>query len=131
MLSLDEATEKVIKTILDSAFRVHTALGPGLLEKTYQACLAFELRETGLKVETERPLPVHYRGVTLDAGFRLDMVIEDKVIIENKAVSNLLPLHTAQIMTYLRLSGKEVGLLLNWNTVHLKDGVKRVVQTQR
>jgi GxxExxY protein len=113
--------------ILDCAFRVHTALGPGLLEKTYQACLAYELHERGITVQMERPLPVVYRGVTIDASFRLDMLVEDTIIIENKAVSELLPLHTAQLMTYLRLSGLKVGLLLNWNTVHLKDGVKRIV----
>ncbi len=114
-------------TIVDSAMKVHTALGPGLLESTYEACLAFELAERGLEVRTQVALPITYRTVRLDAGYRLDLLVEDSVIVELKAVESVLPIHEAQLLSYLKLSGKNLGLLINFNVVHLRNGIKRMV----
>lgn len=115
------------RIILDAAFRVHSALGPGLLENAYEACLAYELRSAGLRVQTRVPLPLVYREAKLEVGYRLDIVVEDLVIIEVKAVDALAPIHQAQILCYLKLSGKKLGLLINFNEVHLRHGIKRVV----
>lgn len=120
---MNEITDKII----GAAIRVHKALGPGLLESAYEACLAFELRDTGLLVEIQKPLPVVYRGVKLDCGYRLDLVVENNVILELKAVEKVLPIHEAQILSYLKLSGLRLGLLINFNSLYLKDGIKRVV----
>ena len=120
---LDELTGQII----GAAVRVHRALGPGLLESAYEACLVYELREAGLKVEQQKPLPVVYRGVKLDCGYRLDLVIEDVVIIEIKAMERLMPAHTAQVLSYLKLSGHKVGLLINFHVQMLKNGIRRVV----
>ena len=117
--------EAVAHEIVDGAIKVHSALGPGWLESTYQACLAQELRLRGVRVETEVALPVEYRGLRIDAGYRIDMLIEDTVVIENKAVDHLLPIHTAQLITYLKLSNHELGFLLNWNVPLMKQGIKR------
>ncbi len=119
--------EEIGKQIIDATIKVHRALGPGLLESAYQACLAYELRQRGLKVECEVLQPVNYEGVQVDAGFRLDMLVENSVIIENKAVERLLPIHEAQLITYLKLSGKHLGYLINWNLRLVKDGIKRRV----
>jgi GxxExxY protein len=113
--------------IIDAAMKVHSALGPGLLESAYAACLKHELIKRGLKVACEVPLPVVYDGVKLEAGYRLDMVVEDTVIVELKAVEALAPIHHAQVLSYLKLSGKPIGLLINFHVVHLKDGIKRLV----
>ena len=115
------------KNILDAAFRVHTALGPGLLESAYEACLAYELRAEGLNVLTQVPLPLVYREVKLEVGYRLDLLVEDLVIVEVKSVDALAVIHQAQLISYLKLSGKRLGLLINFNTVRLKDGIKRMV----
>jgi GxxExxY protein len=115
------------KIILDAAFRVHTAIGPGLLESAYEACLAFELRNEGLNVLTQVPLPLVYRDVKLDVGYRLDLLVEDLVVVEIKSVDSLIAIHQAQIISYLKLSGKKLGILINFNTLHLRDGIKRVV----
>ncbi len=112
--------------IVDSAMAVHTALGPGLLESAYQAALAFELRSRGVDVLTEVPLPVTYRDVVLEVGYRLDLMVEDEVIVEIKSVDALGPIHQAQLLSYLRLSGKRLGLLINFNVAHLRDGIKRL-----
>lgn len=119
--------EIVGKQIVDSAMKVHTTLGPGLLESAYQYCLTHELRKRGLKVETEVTQPVFYDGQRLDAGYRLDMLVENCIIIENKAVETLLPIHQAQLLTYLKLRGLWLGFLINWNTLRIKDGIKRMV----
>ncbi|HEY3289869.1 MAG TPA: GxxExxY protein [Anaerolineae bacterium] len=119
--------EEVAAQIVDAAMKVHMALGPGLLESAYQVCLAHELRKRGLKVETEVVLPVIYDGVSIDAGYRLDMLIADEIIIENKAVEELLPIHQAQMMTYLKLSGCTLGFLINFNVKLLRSGLHRVV----
>jgi len=112
--------------IVDSAMRVHSALGPGLLESTYQTCLVYELCECGLAVESEVPLPVIYRGIKLNAGYRIDLLVASSVIVEVKAIEKLLPLHRAQLLAYLKLSGKQLGLLLNFNVSSLKDGIVRM-----
>src|SRR5262245_8292929 len=111
--------------VVDAAMKVHTALGPGLLESAYEACLVYELRKRGVKVEPQVPLPVVYETVCLDCGYRLDLVVEDEVVVELKAVDELVGIHEAQLLTYLKLSGKKVGLLINFNVVHLKNGIKR------
>ena len=119
--------EIIASHIVDSAIIVHKALGPGLLESAYQQCLAFELRERGLRVECEIPQPIHYSSVTIDAGYRIDMLIEDAVIIENKTVETILPIHQAQLLTYLKLRDCRLGFLLNWNVPVMKEGIKRMV----
>ncbi len=106
---------------------VHSALGPGLLESAYEECLAYELRKRGVGVATQVELPVAYNGVKIDVGYRIDMMVADKVIVEIKAVDELAPIHQAQILTYLKLSGIKVGLLLNFNVEHMRDGIKRMV----
>lgn len=113
--------------IVRSAIRVHRSFGPGLLESAYQTCLAVELRNLRLRVETEVGLPIVYRDQRIDAGYRIDMLVEDSVIVENKAVERLLSVHTAQILTYLELSGKRIGYLMNWNVPLMKNGIHRFV----
>jgi GxxExxY protein len=118
---------KITEIIIGSAIAVHRELGPGLLESAYEACLAYELMETGLEIERQRPLPIRYRGVQLDCGYRLDMVVAESVIVELKAVDRLEPIHEAQLLSYLKLSGLEVGLLINFNVRYLKDGIRRLI----
>ncbi len=113
--------------IIDCSIKVHTELGPGLLESVYQECLYFELKEQGIKVEKEKALPVIYHEVKLECGFRIDLLVEDKVVVELKAIEALNDVHMAQILTYLKLSNNEVGLLINFNVARLKHGIKRVV----
>lgn len=118
--------EEIAKIIVGASLQVHRALGPGLLESAYQSCLAFELRKRGLKVECELVLPIFYDGHQIDAGYRIDMLIENMIIIENKAVDQLLPIHQAQLLTYLKLKDCRLGFLLNWNVRLMKDGIRRV-----
>lgn len=118
---------KISGLIIDSAIKVHTTLGPGLLESAYEACLKHELSNRDLKVITQLNLPVFYNSVTIDAGYRLDLLVEDSVIIELKAVEKLMPIHEAQLITYLKLSDKRLGLLINFNVTRLKHGIKRLV----
>lgn len=119
--------ERVGKAVLDAAFKVHTALGPGLLESVYETCTAFETRESGLQVGTQVALPVTYRNIKMDAGLRLDMLVADCVIVEFKSVENMNLVYDAQLFTYLKLTGIRLGFLINFNVVHLKDGIKRIV----
>ena len=119
--------EEIFKTVLDCSFQVHTALGPGLLESAYEECLYYELRQLSLKVGKQKPLPLIYKEVKLDAGYRIDLLVENKVIFEIKSVESLADIHMAQILTYLKLSGCKLGLLANFNVRHLKDGIKRVI----
>jgi GxxExxY protein len=121
------AVERVGKAVLDASFKVHTALGPGLLESVYETCTAFEIREGGLRVATQVALPVVYRNIKMDAGLRLDMLVEDCVIVEVKSVETMNPVYDAQLITYLKLTGIRLGFLINFNVVHLKDGIKRIV----
>lgn len=117
----------ITAVIIDSAIKVHTALGPGLLESAYEACLAHEIRKRGLHVERQVILPVVYDGIQLDVGYRLDLLVERQVIVEEKAVEKMIPLFDAQLLSHLKLSQREVGLLINFNVVRLKDGLKRIV----
>ncbi|MBA4410039.1 MAG: GxxExxY protein [Bacteroidota bacterium] len=119
--------ERIFKQVLDCSFTVHTELGPGLLESAYQECLCFELQQLGLRVEKQKPLPLVYKGVKLDVGYRIDILVENLVVIELKSVDVLADIHMAQILTYLKLSGCKLGLLANLNVRHLKDGIKRVI----
>ena len=125
----NRAVEKneISGAVVDAAMKIHSALGPGLLESAYAACLKHELVKRGLKVACEVPLPVVYDDVRLDAGYRLDLVVEDTVVVELKAIEALAPIHQAQIISYLKLSGKPIGLLINFHSLHLKDGIKRFV----
>jgi GxxExxY protein len=120
-------TEHIGSMVVDSAIQVHRELGPGLLESTYQACLAMELRRAALRVQTEVKLPVEYKGHRIEVGYRIDMIVEGLVVVENKAVERLLPVHTAQLLTYLELSGIWLGFLLNWNVKLMKRGIHRFV----
>ena len=113
--------------VVDAAMRVHSALGPGLLEGAYEACLAYELRKRKLSVFAQLPLPVVYEGVRIEMGYRIDLLVDDAVIVELKAVVKLLPIHEAQLLSYLKLSGYRVGLLINFHVPHLKDGITRMV----
>jgi GxxExxY protein len=119
--------ENVFKKVLDCSFRIHTALGPGLLESAYVECLYFDLRESGLRVEKQKPLPLIYKEVKLEAGYRIDLLVERSVIIEVKSIESLADIHMAQILTYLKLSNCKLGLLINFNVKHLKEGIKRVI----
>jgi len=115
------------KEIVNCALTVHKNLGPGLLESTYQACLAYELQKTGLNVQTERALPVIYDNVKLNCGYRIDLWVNAKVIVEMKAVDALNDIHLAQILTYLKLTDNRLGFLINFNVARIKDGIRRVV----
>ena len=113
--------------IIGCAYKVHSQLGPGLLESTYEVCLEYELNHIGLIVSRQVALPVVYNEIKLDAGYRIDLLVNNEVIIEIKSVEALAPIHTAQILTYLKLSGKKLGLLINFNEVNLKKGIKRLI----
>lgn len=119
--------EEIFKKVLDCSFQVHTALGPGLLESAYEECLFYEMTQIGLNVEKQKALPLVYKEVKLDAGYRIDLIVENNIIIEIKAVDSLSDIHLAQILTYLKLSNCKLGLLVNFNVRHLKDGIKRVI----
>ncbi len=118
---------EISRIILDCAFKVHTALGPGLLESAYQECLNYELKKCGLKVEKEKPLPLVYKEVKLEYGYRIDLLVENKVVIELKTVENFTDVHIAQTLTYMKLSNCKLGLLLNFYTKSLKNGIKRLI----
>ena len=120
-------SETVSNAVIGAALRVHSALGPGLLESAYRACLAHELLLKGLKVEPEWRLPISYRGLRIEVGYRVDLLVEGTVIVELKAVENLLRVHEAQLLAYLKLSGLSVGLLINFCVPHLRLGIKRMV----
>ena len=117
--------EQIGSEIVDSAIKVHRALGPGLLESAYQECLAYELRQRGLKVSCEVILPVNYEEIEIDAGYRIDMLIEDSVIVENKTVECILPVHRAQVLTYLKMKDFRLGYLPNWYVPKMVDGIRR------
>lgn len=113
--------------IIGAAIKVHTALGPGLLESAYQECLAYELKELGLKVEKEKPIALIYKDIVMDCGFRVDLFVEDKIILELKSIEKLNDIHIAQVLTYLKLANAQIGLLMNFNVFRLKDGLKRLI----
>lgn len=119
--------ERVGRAVLDAAYRVHTTLGPGLLETVYEHCLAEELRQAGLRIEQQVGVPVEYGAVRLNVGYRLDLLVEGQVVVEVKSIEALAPIHVSQVLTYLRFAERRLGYLINFNTAHLKDGVRRVV----
>jgi len=119
--------EKIATEIVDAAIKVHKTLGPGLLESAYRQCHAHELRKRGLKVDCEVVLPLEYDEQHIDAGYRLDEIVEDRIIVENKCVEKILPVHQAQLLTYLKLRKCKIGFILNWNVELMKHGIKRMV----
>ncbi|MCM4161471.1 GxxExxY protein [Antarcticibacterium flavum] len=123
-MELSLLSEKILKC----AFKVHSELGPGLLESSYEECLYYELQQMGLEVEKQKALPLIYYEVKLDAGYRVDILVENKIVVEVKAVEALNDVHTAQVLTYLKLSGCKVGLLMNFNVTSLKNGIKRLAR---
>ncbi len=126
-MSEREELNKLTEGIIGAAIEVHRTLGPGLLESAYQAALAYELTQRGYKVEQQRPLPMIYKEIRLDAGYRLDFLVNDRVILEIKSSDGIAPIHDAQILSYLRLSGCKIGLLINFNVKLLKNGIKRFI----
>jgi GxxExxY protein len=122
-----EKLNQITYEIIGAAYKVHSTLGPGLLESAYEVCLEYELLKKGFKVERQKPLPVVYEDVKLDAGYRIDLLVEDDVVVELKAVDEIAPIHQAQIMTYLKLSDRKLGLLMNFNVTDMKKGIKRII----
>src|SRR5438045_7885650 len=120
-----EELNAITGAIIGAAIDVHKEIGPGLLESAYQQCLEYELSQRGLNVEAERPVPVVYRGITLECGYRLDLLVENAVVVELKTVDKLVPIHEAQLMSYLKLQDLHVGLIINFHVPVLKDGIKR------
>jgi GxxExxY protein len=118
---------QISKIILDAAFKVHTRTGPGLLESVYEIVLAHELRKMGLRVGRQVPIPIRYDELNFDEGFRADLLVEDKVIVELKSIEQLVKVHSKQVLTQIRLSGRKLGLLINFGEVHLKNGIERIV----
>ncbi|HKT18434.1 MAG TPA: GxxExxY protein [Stellaceae bacterium] len=126
MIPLSPEHDSLAHDIVDSAFAVHRALGPGLLESVYERCLAYELQSRGFKIEQQVSLPVVYRDIQLEAGFRIDLLVNGLIVAELRTVERLLPIHEAQLLTYLKLSAKRLGLLLNFNVPRIKDGIRRL-----
>lgn len=124
---LSKKEEDIAKKVVDSAYLVHKALGPGILEKVYEACFCYELNKKGLSYKRQVDVPIVYDGLTFEEGFRLDVLVEDIVICELKAVDNMHPVWEAQILSYLKLSGKRLGFLINFNERYIKDGIKRII----
>ena len=122
------SADEVAEDIVDAALKVHRALGPGLLESAYQACLTHELRGRHHRVECEVALPLEFEGMRIEVGYRIDMRIDELVLLENKTVEKILPIHLAQLLTYLKLSGLTLGLIINWNVILLRDSIQRVVR---
>ncbi|MBZ5571285.1 MAG: GxxExxY protein [Acidobacteriia bacterium] len=120
-------TNEVTGIIIDAAMKVHTSLGPGMLESVYEKCLKHEVTKRGLRVASQVWLPVLYDGVEIEGGYKIDLLVEDQVVVELKVVEHVLEVHKAQLLSYLKLSGHSVGLLINFNVVHLRDGIKRLV----
>ena len=119
---------EISHAVISAALKVHSALGPGLLESAYEACLAHELRKVGFKVETQVGLPVVYDGIRLELGYRIDMLVNDLVVVELKSVEEISRIHIAQVLSYMKLSKKQLGLIINFNVLRLKDGIKRLVE---
>lgn len=123
---LETRVNEITGTLIGAAMAVHSALGPGLLESAYEACLIYELESRGLSVRSQVEVPVIYREVHVDCGFRIDVLVEELVVVELKAIQKLADVHTAQLLSYLKISGKPVGLLINFHELHLRDGIKRL-----
>jgi GxxExxY protein len=120
-----ERVERIAREVVDAAFRIHSTLGPGLLESVYETCLRHDLTRRGLSLRQQVALPIVYEGLRLDAGLRLDLLIEEDLIVEIKAIEKILPVHEAQLLTYLKLAQKRLGLLINFNVARVKDGIRR------
>jgi GxxExxY protein len=120
-------TEEIVKIIIDSAYQVHTTLGPGLLESVYETCLAHELSLRKIAVKSQIVLPIFYKGIEVDSAYRLDMLVDDCVIVEIKSSDRINPVHCSQLLTYLKLTEKRLGLLLNFNVVHMREGIRRMI----
>jgi GxxExxY protein len=127
-LGKSKTANEISHSVIAAALKVHSALGPGLLESAYEACLAHELRKAGLTVEIQVGLPVVYDGIKLDIGYRIDMLVNDLVVVELKSVEEISRIHVAQVLSYMKLSKKQLGLIINFNVLHLKDGIKRLVE---
>ena len=126
-LALPPDLEDLAAALVDSAFKVHRTLGPGLLESVYESCVCIELTRRGISYERQAPMPLVYEGVNVDGGFRLDLLVERSVVLEIKAVEKLMPIHQSQVLTYLRLTNLRLGLLINFNVLMFREGVKRIV----
>jgi len=126
----DEELNLLTRKIIGLSIDIHTALGPGLLESAYKACLFYKISQSGLNVEKEKPIPLFYKGVRLDCGYRVDLLVQDQLVIEVKSVETLTNLHMAQTITYLKLGNYKLGLLLNFNVVTMKEGIKRVILSE-
>ncbi len=124
---MEQDINKTTETIIGKAIEVHRHLGPGLLESAYEACLMYELVQGGFMVEQQKPVSIHYKGVYIDCGYRIDLLVENSVVVELKAVEKLLPVHKAQLLSYLKLSGYKLGLLINFNVEILKNGIQRIM----
>ena len=123
--------EAIASKIVKLSVKVHKTLGPGLLESVYQKCLTYELKNEGLDVKCEVPVSVKYNDVNIDAGFRADMIVDNSIIVENKTVDQILPIHEAQLLTYLKVTNIQLGFLLNWNVTLMKNGIKRMVNNYK
>ena len=124
---MEARVNEITGSIIGAALEAHSALGPGLLESAYEACLTFELKSRGLKVESQVELPVEYRGCRVECGYRIDLLVEDLVVVELKAMDKIANFHAVQLLPYLKLSGEPAGLLINFHEAHLRDGIKRMV----
>lgn len=131
MRDIDNYINKLTEKIIGAAIEVHRHFGPGLLESTYEACLVHELEQLGIRVERQKTLPIVYKEIQLEQGYRIDLLVEEAVVVELKVVDGILPVHEAQILSYLKLSGCQVGLLLNFNVKLLKDGIHRFAMSRR
>ena len=127
MVTINKETNELAYKVIGCAYRIHQALGPGLLESAYETCLCHELSKENINFERQKEVPIIYNGCNLDCGYRIDVLVENKIIIELKTVETLLPIHTAQLMTYLKLSQVHLGLLMNFYTTNLQSGIKRYV----
>lgn len=127
MTRTPQQIEHLARELVDSAVEVHRTLGTGLLERVYQLCLASELTDRGIEVACEVPLPVLYKGRTMEAAYRVDMIVEGLILVENKCLAAILPIHEAQVLNYLRLSKRHLGFIINWNNILIKDGIRRLV----
>lgn len=123
----EEKLNAISGIVIDAAMKVHSALGPGLLESAYETCLKHELIKRNIDVKSQVELPVFYDGIRLDAGYRIDLLVADAIVVELKSAEKIAPIHEAQLLSYLKLSNLQVGLLINFNVIHLKDGIKRMV----
>ena len=125
--NIDAQLDQIASQVVDAAYKIHKVFGPGLLENAYELCLVRELKKRGLKVESQIPVPLVFDGEVLDTAFRIDLLVQEQLIVELKAVEKIIPLHEAQILTYLKITNRRLGLLINFNVPLIKDGIKRII----